>query len=107
MKKTILAATLLGIAAAGVQTATAGGVSFGLHVGLPLPAPVVYAPPVIHVAPAPRVVYAPPVYHAPPPPAVVYGPAYYAPRPVYYPPAPVVSFRFGSGHHRQLHHGRW
>jgi hypothetical protein len=63
--------------------ANAGGVSFGINVGVPAP---VYAAPV-YVAPQP--VYAPPpppVYAPPPPPPVAYA----QPAPVYAAPAPVV-----------------
>ncbi len=99
MRKTL---TLLvaGVAiAAASGAAMASDVRFSVSVGVP--APYVYAPPVV-VAPAPvyyppRVVYAPaPVYYAPP--RVVYGPrvaVFAAPR--------------GFRHHRafRAHDRRW
>ena len=101
-----LVTTLAGLAigvAGGLSSAHAGGVSVDFSIGLPFPAPVLYAPapayypePTYYSAPpayyAPREVYAaPPVYYAP---RVVYGPpAYYSPRMTYSRP-----------HHG--HHGR-
>jgi len=83
-------AALTIFAAGGISSAHAGPVSVGISIGVPFPAPVVYAPayyppPVYY--PAPRVVYAPPVYYAP----------YYAPRVVY--ARPYYS-RHGHGHWR-------
>jgi hypothetical protein len=122
MKKVILTMTVLGLAAAGMQTAKAGGFSIGLNIGLP----VFYSAPAAYAAPAPPVVYAAPAYYSapapgynycPPPPAsVVYAPPFYcAPPPVVvyrapvrYEPALVVNYRSGyGGEHHQYRHGRW
>jgi hypothetical protein len=122
MKKVILAVTVLGLAAVGMQTAKAGGFSIGVNIGLP----VFYSAPVTYVAPPPQIVFAAPVYYStpascysycpPPPPRVVYAqPVYCAPAPVvvcrapgYYAPAPVVNYRGGyGGEHRHYRHGRW
>jgi hypothetical protein len=109
MKKVILVMTVLGLAAVGMQTAKAGGISIGVRIGLPLPvfysAPVTYSVPApcysYCPAPPPRVVYAQPVYCAPPP-VVVYR------APVRYAPAPVVNYRDGyGGEHHHYRHGRW
>ncbi len=65
----------IGIAAcAGLAcgVANAGGVHFGINVGIPAP------------------VYAAPVYAPPPPPPVVYQQPVYALAPVYAAPAPVI-----------------
>jgi hypothetical protein len=102
MKKMILAITTLAIAAASVQTASAGGrgwcatgtvlagVTAGVVVGAALaPRPVYYAPPAPVYYPAPGYGYAY-SYAAPAQPAVVYAaPA----RVVYAAPAPVVVYR--------------
>ena len=89
-----LVSTLAGVAitasylgAGGISSAHAGGLSVGVVIGVPLPAPVVYAPapvyypePVYYPPPvhyAPRVVYSPPVYYAP---RVVYSRPYYGHR---------------------------
>lgn len=81
-----LASTLAGFAilatylgAGGISSAHAGGLSVGVVIGVPFPAPVVYAPaPVYYPEP---VYYPPPVYYAP---RVVYSPpVYYAPRVIY------------------------
>jgi hypothetical protein len=105
MKKMILAATILGLAAAGIQTANAG-VHFGFQIGIPVP--VFYSPPPVYCAPAPPVVYAPRGYYAPPAPMVVYRtPDYYAQPRVVYGPAPAFGFRFGVGGHGHFRHDRW
>jgi hypothetical protein len=113
MKKIILAAAVLGMAAVGMDSAKAG-VHFGFSFGIPAP---------VIVAPAPRVVYAPapPVYCEPPAPVVVYREPAYCPPPVCY-DAPVVRFGFGfrdrdrdyhwrheyrEHHEYRGHHGRW
>ncbi len=57
--------------------ANAGGVHFGITVGIPAP---------VYVAP----VYAAPVYAPPPTLPVVYQQPVYAPAPVYAAPAPVI-----------------
>ena len=80
--------------------ATASDVRFSVSVGVP--APYVYAPPVV-VAPAP-------VYY---PPRVVYAPApvysYYGPRVIYGPRVAVVAapWAFRHGHGRWGHERRW
>lgn len=86
MKKIILAAAVLGMAAIGMQSAKAG-VHFGFSIGVPAP---------VIIAPAP-------VYCPPPAPVVEYAPAY-CPPPVCYNPAPVVGFRFGFGGHDRYWH---
>ena len=102
MKKMILALTTLAIAAASVQTASAGdrgwcateqvlaGVTAGVVIGQALaPRPVYYAAPAPVYYPAPGYGYAY-SYAAPAQPAVVYAaPA----RVVYAAPAPVVVYR--------------
>jgi len=136
MKKIMAATMILGMAAAGVQTAKAGDQEWAV-VGKVLtgvaaaaiitqavtaePAPVyysaTYSPPGCVTTysygycpppppPAPRVVYVQP---APPPPVVICPPpVYVAPAPVCVRPAPVVSFHVKVGnHHRRAHHGRW
>ena len=119
MKKLILAAMILGLAGAGVQTAKAGDrewavvgkVLTGIAVGAVIthavaaePAPVYYSGP--YASPGYGCSYCPP-----PPPTVVYVQPAPAPvvvyrAPVCYAPAPMVSFRLGGGYHR-FHHDRW
>src|SRR5512133_363846 len=96
MKKMILLTALL----LGATAATQAGVHVGLGFSIPLgPPPVVYSapPPVVYQAPAPVYTAPAPVYQAPP--AVVYAPppVVYGPPVVYAPPAPIISFGFGSG----------
>lgn len=92
MRKYILSAAAgLAMLAGSLTAAHAGGVSFGISVGVPFP---------VVVAPAP-VYYPAPAYYPPPP------PVYYAPRvvyapPVYYAPRPVF---VGHGHWHHGHRG--
>jgi hypothetical protein len=58
LKKSLVYAGLLGVAALGASSAAMAGVSIGLNLGLP--APVVVAPAPGYYAPPPPVVYAPP-----------------------------------------------
>ncbi len=78
------------LATGNISTAHAGGVSVGIAIGVPFPAPVRYVPaPVYYAEPE---YYPPPVYYAP---RVVYAPpVYYAPRVVY------------SSHRHHRHHNR-
>jgi hypothetical protein len=101
MRKLILSvvASLALLIADGISVASvahAGGIAVGVNIGLPFPAPVIYAPP------AP-VYYAAPAYYPPPP-------VYYAPRvvyapPVYYPPRVVYTQPYYGGHYYRGHHG--
>jgi hypothetical protein len=99
MRKYILSAAAgLALLAGSLTAAHAGGVSVGVSIGIPFPAP-------IYVGPAPAY-YPAPVYYAPPAP-VYYAPrAYYAP-PVYYAPRPVFVGRGFYGHGHGGHRGHW
>ncbi len=93
MRKYLVSA-LAGLAILGagnISTAHAGGVSVGIAIGVPFPAPVRYVPaPVYYAEPE---YYPPPVYYAAP--RVVYAPpVYYAPRVVY-------------SRHRHHNHRHW
>jgi hypothetical protein len=93
MNKTLASAlgALALFASSGLTSAHAGGVSFGIVIGVPAP--------VYHPAP----VYYEPAYYPPPP-------VYYAPRVVYVPPvyyAPRIVYT-GHGHrHAHGHHRHW
>jgi len=105
-------AAALAVAAVSVP-AQAGGVSWSVGINAPI-APGVHVGTVIgggghhhhrHYVPAPVVYAPPPVYVAPP----VYAPVVYAPRPVYVAPRPVVYrapvvVRPGHRHHHHHHH---
>jgi hypothetical protein len=125
MKKMILAATILGLAAANLQTAQAGDrewavvgkVLTGVAAAAVITSAVTAEP--AHVSysysysapgysygycppPPPRVVYAPPA------PVVVYrAPVYVAPAPVYYAPQVNVRVGYGGRRHHHFRHGCW
>ena len=120
MKNSIAILSLSALAAASVQTASAGDHEWAT-VGKILTAAHVIAhaiqpAPVYTVAPAPVVVAAPPapVYYASPAPVVVYqqpvcvtpAPVVVVPRPYCYAP-PLVSLNFGFGHRPYAHRHYW
>jgi len=128
MKNSIAILSLTALAAASVQTASAGNREWATvgkvltgvaavhvisHALQPAPVYVSAPPQVVYVpAPAPVVVThpAPVYYYAQPAPVVVYAQPVYVPRPVvvaprFYPP-PFVSVNFGFGHHRHHRHCR-
>ncbi len=104
MRKVILSVVAgLALLIAGVTVARAGGIAVGVNIGLPFPAPVIYAAP-----PAP-VYYPAPAYSYYPPPPVYYAPrVVYAP-PVYYPPRVIYTRPYYGGHHHghRGHGGHW
>ncbi len=100
MKKLILAATLLALAGAQMQTAEARGfpvaaaVIGGVAVGAVVADAVVHQP--VYYAPAPVYYQPAPVYYPPAPVAVTYAPPVVYTQPGYaY--APVVTYGFGFG----------
>jgi hypothetical protein len=128
MKNSIAILSLTALAAASVQTvsagnrewATVGKVLTGVaavhvisHALQPAPVYVSAPPQVVYVpAPAPVVVAHPvPVYYYPQPaPVVVYAQPVYVPHPVvvapYFRPPPFVNVSFGFGHHHHRRHCR-
>ena len=104
MRKVIFSvvASLALLIAGGISVASvahAGGIAVGVNIGLPFPAPVIYAAP-----PAP-VYYPAPAYAYYPPPPVYYAPrVVYAP-PVYYPPRVVYTQPYYGGNYYRGHGG--